>query len=328
MIEKKAEAEKQAEDAGIQGHIEKQQKKESITTSIRDFFGRQKLKHVVQTLKKFELEETTPIFIKDGKAIAFLKEAQEDLGRQGKLSLSIKRHENFEIPSRDCDSIVDGKATVVKKLVLPDEDKILALTESPVVGTFMSKPVTLARLVLDVVQGSRRADVLERISDFQDYFVNPAIEPKDVAEKKWELVTTGLTADIQRGFSYEHGTTKYYSQKLREMKANSTVDVHVHPRMFSEPWDQLSLPDIRKYAIYDRSIKWLGVLVVERGILPEEFIFKPDNLTMFRSPDSTIGILSPYWVEEGTPKADSLKAKFDKTHRAKRFTWGELLADF
>jgi hypothetical protein len=103
MVEKKVEAEKQAEDAGIQGHIEKQQKKESITTSIRDFFGRQKLKHVVQTLKKFELEETTPIFIKDGKAIALLKEAQEGFERQGKLSLSIKRGESFEIPSRDYD---------------------------------------------------------------------------------------------------------------------------------------------------------------------------------------------------------------------------------
>jgi hypothetical protein len=215
----------------------------------------------------------------------------------------------------------------VKNLVLPDEDRILALADNPVVGTFMSHPVRLCSLVSSVVDGRSRVDVLNSIPDIQQYFVNPKIELKDIVEKKWELVTTALTIDAQLNFSYEHSRTRYYSEKLREMKANSILDVHVHPQMFSEPLNQLSLPDIRKFTLNDRSIKWIGILVVKNDTLPEQFKFDMRNLTIFRSPNSPIGILSPYWVEDGTPKGDSLIANFDKSNKAKAVTWGELLAD-
>jgi len=331
MVEKKAEAKKQTEDAGIRKDIEKQQKEESITSSIPDFFRRQQLKHAVQTLKKFELEESTPIFIKDGKAVALLKEAQGDLEKQGKLSLSIRRGEAFEIPSRDQNSIIDNNAILVKRLVLPDEDKILALTDNPVVGTFLSRPITLCRFISDMIDGRRKdgVDVLNRTPDIQQYFVNQKIEPKDIIEKKWELVTTALTIDAKLNFSHEHSKTVYYFEKLREMKANSILDIHVHPQIFSEPPNHLSVADIRKATQKDRSVEWFGILVVKNDILPEQFKFDISNLTIFHSKiNPIIGKHSTYGVEDVTPKGDSLIAHFDKSHKAKPIIWKDLLAEF
>jgi hypothetical protein len=334
----------------------------SMQSHIDDIQRRQRAEALLEELEPLNLTKDALVIRKGVKAQALPHDALLRLEMFGEMSLHIKAGEIYELQTFGVGRALNRDVSFVSKFVLPQPDKILALSEGGNIliskgerAPLFDKLVwedgkyggrRMVRLLKDIINEGKSKDI-KILKSYEDNFGGifaSSVRVEDILDRdrKWEIVSA----------PYSVAYTEHYSERVRDAGL-PVLDVHTHSVRIDPPASTLDAWD---YAGPKKDVEWAGILhVVKHPVFsagpapqiigyaaPHDFKFTPESFSAYYSSMEDVE-----WLRKAVSELskDSLRSRlmrgierfpmsnskvvrdFEKAHTARVMTYEQLLEE-